>query len=450
MNGYAISNIGGISTDLGSLSDVDTTTAANNAYLMYQDGTWYPNAISLTDYVTLDTAQTVTGQKTFSALQTFNAGVTGTDAALAYVLDMETTKDGSYAMRGYGNSSSANGVRGQASASGIGVQGVSVSGNGGNFNSTSGNGVYAITQGSGADDCGVYGVVNGSSTGIGVFGRSFNTNGIGVKAQTNGSNPAFLADAGSGVAGQFDGNIDLNGLLDASGPLYSQGEEVLTSASGVTISGSQTVTGAKTFSSTITCTNSGTGLTATATVGNGVTGTGANFGVAGTGSGTTGTGIYGTAGHTISAGGGGVVGLNTATTGSGVYGETTSDGAGVYGKSNSGSGVTAESTSGPAITIKGGVRMSTQANYNSDQTVPVTVSHVFVDADSNDVTLTFTVADGQSWWVIAETDPGANTVTLQGASGNINGAASNTTAIDNQWDAKKIYCNGTDFFIWPQ
>lgn len=96
-------------------------------------------------------------------------------------------------------------------------------------------------------------------------------------------------------------------------------------------------------------------------------------------------------------------------------------------------------------------RLSTKATYTSTaSSISTTITHIFVDASGNDIELAFQIIDGAEWYVMSSTNPGVNTITVKGVTGNINGVPTNTNVLANQWDAKKIYCNGTDLFIWPQ
>jgi hypothetical protein len=101
------------------------------------------------------------------------------------------------------------------------------------------------------------------------------------------------------------------------------------------------------------------------------------------------------------------------------------------------------------LEVNEGVKYNGTATYSTAaHTVTTDVHVLFVDADSNDVTLTFPIQSGFTWRVKATTDPGSNTVTLKGATGSIDGSATNTTAIQLQYDSCDVYCDGTDLWLF--
>jgi hypothetical protein len=97
-----------------------------------------------------------------------------------------------------------------------------------------------------------------------------------------------------------------------------------------------------------------------------------------------------------------------------------------------------------------GVSYSQQlAVDDGDSPVVATVDQrmFLVDASAGDVQITFPVTDGYTWVVKTTADPGANTITLAGASGTIDGAASNTTALSGIYHEVTIVADGTNLHI---
>jgi len=128
------------------------------------------------------------------------------------------------ALWGY-NTGGGNGVRGESSTS-IGVYGMSESGPGVSGRSTYNRGVegYGSSQWAGVYGNGGTGV-RGESTiagGTGVKGDSTGTNGIGVSGIANTGSLAIgvFGSSTTGWAGQFDGNVLVNGLLTKGGGAF--------------------------------------------------------------------------------------------------------------------------------------------------------------------------------------------------------------------------------------
>jgi hypothetical protein len=71
---------------------------------------------------------------------------------------------------------------------------------------------------------------------------------------------------------------------------------------------------------------------------------------------------------------------------------------------------------------------------------------VRVNASGGPATLTFTATQGAWWRVTVNDDPGLNAITLQGASGLINGQ-STYTGLTTQYQTVDVYCDGTNFWI---
>lgn len=85
--------------------------------------------------------------------------------------------------------------------------------------------------------------------------------------------------------------------------------------------------------------------------------------------------------------------------------------------------------------------------YSANASPGTTVDHLYIDASGGNVTITLTVIDGGCWWIKNTTSPGSNTVTIQGATGNIDGSAS-YTGLDQQYEAVKVHCDGANFWIF--
>lgn len=81
---------------------------------------------------------------------------------------------------------------------------------------------------------------------------------------------------------------------------------------------------------------------------------------------------------------------------------------------------------------------TTYANYSADFTLPSDRLFVYVDADSNNVNITVPNNAGQSWFVKLVTEPGTFTVTITPALGTVDGQATNTTVLVDQYDAVMI------------
>ena len=107
----------------------------------------------------------------------------------------------------------APGVSGTNWQDGVGVQGYSVSGNGGQFTSTNGNGVYGSTA-------------NGNMSGV----RGENTDGGNGVHGTSISGNAVVGQSQTGNAGVFDGHVQHNGDVTTTGTHTVHGDIVLTQA----------------------------------------------------------------------------------------------------------------------------------------------------------------------------------------------------------------------------
>jgi hypothetical protein len=70
---------------------------------------------------------------------------------------------------------------------------------------------------------------------------------------------------------------------------------------------------------------------------------------------------------------------------------------------------------------------------------------VQVDASGSPQTLTFAASQGGWWRVYVKTDPGGNAITLQGATGLINGQ-STYTGLTRQYQCIDVWCDGTNFW----
>jgi hypothetical protein len=119
-------------------------------------------------------------------------------------------------------------------------------------------------------------------------------------------------------------------------------------------------------------------------------------------------------------------------------------------------GVAAIDMSGADVTLKGDIEVATGAAYISDTALthvgsPHTLTTdnylVTVDASGGAVVLKFPVTDGYTYHVKATGNPGANSITLQGITGTIDGAATNATKIVNQWDHTSIIADGTNLLL---
>jgi hypothetical protein len=95
-----------------------------------------------------------------------------------------------------------------------------------------------------------------------------------------------------------------------------------------------------------------------------------------------------------------------------------------------------------ATSLRSATVSSTTTVYRGGQSV------ILVDASGGSIVLSFEMVPDALYKLKMTTDPGANTVTLQGESGNIDGAATNTTALQVQYGACEVYCDGTNLWIW--
>jgi hypothetical protein len=187
-------------------------------------------------------------------------------------------------------------VYGQATANGVGVNGVSASGTG--------------VRGVGAPT-GIYG--SGTATGVegsagaggtGVYGHNSGSTGIGVWGQTGGTGSAVYGHAtanGAGVYGESETGTATYGIGGPTG-VYGSGTD--------------------------------TGVEGSAAAG--------GTGVYGHNSGSTGIGVHG----------------QTGGTGSAVFGEATTNGVGVFGKSQSGAALRGDSPGGTALQVNGKAKFS--------------------------------------------------------------------------------------------
>jgi hypothetical protein len=143
-----------------------------------------------------------------------NGGVVGVNGFDGVVQDTESGGEG---VIGFGGT---NGVRG-FSTSGTGVAGTSTSGNGVIGKTTSGDGVLGTTTSGN-------GVLGTSSTGNGVFGTC-EASGAGVAGQSNtGAGVWGKCTDPSGLAGQFEGNVRVDGTLTANGNVQINGTATVT------------------------------------------------------------------------------------------------------------------------------------------------------------------------------------------------------------------------------
>jgi hypothetical protein len=149
---------------------------------------------------------------------------------------------------------STHGVQGVAT-SGTGVGGTSTSGHGVSGKSQTGIGVHGTTTTTG-NQPGVYGTSNNSP---GVRGDSDQSTGVmgvsksqwGVAGQTTTGVAIYGQTIGTGLAGQFDGDVKINGAATVSGDLKINGAVT----GNVTIHGAATVTGDMKIGGTATVTD---------------------------------------------------------------------------------------------------------------------------------------------------------------------------------------------------
>jgi hypothetical protein len=94
-------------------------------------------------------------------------------------------------------------------------------------------------------------------------------------------------------------------------------------------------------------------------------------------------------------------------------------------------------------------RRTSRVTYSST-TNPISSTAHFVhcDVSGGSITLTLPVIDGKIWRFKVTGWAATNAVTLQGATGNIDGAASNNAALNDLYDSCTVECDGTDFWIY--
>lgn len=143
-------------------------------------------------------------------------GVLGVNGFTGTIQASDTDPDGAGVL-GYGGSHGVLGI----GTSGNGVAGISDSGNGVRGISTSSNGVEGTSTGTGASGIGVLGTSAGTGTSCyGVWGQA--ANGIGVRGDTvNGTAGVCGSSSGTGLAGRFDGNVQINGTATAQDVVLS-------------------------------------------------------------------------------------------------------------------------------------------------------------------------------------------------------------------------------------
>lgn len=99
-------------------------------------------------------------------------------------------------------------------------------------------------------------------------------------------------------------------------------------------------------------------------------------------------------------------------------------------------------------TFTGAVKNTGKVSYSTSTTISGVLDYVFCDVSGGSITLTLPVVDGKVWRFKVTAHASTNAVTLSPATGNIDGAASNSAILNALNTSCDVYCDGTNFWVY--